>query len=271
MSKYKLIAFDMDGTLLDSQKRIGQRTLEAIDRALDAGKQVAISTGRCLAEMRDYLEPLARVRWLVCSSGAIVYDMQKHKKLCSNLMPPQLVAQCLELTKVERPMIHILTDESIVQRNQQENMSEYGMGVYKPLYDRVTTKVDDIYAFFASSPFAVAKLNLYHRSSESRLHTKELLTPLDIEMADSEHTSLECSVRGMTKAAGMQALCNAIGIAMDDVIAVGDADNDLAFLNAAGFSVAMGNANDKAKAASDAIVADNDSDGCAEAIERFLL
>ena len=271
MSKYKLIAFDMDGTLLDSQKCIGGRTIQAIDRAIDADKQVAISTGRCLAEMRDYLEPLARVRWFVCSSGAIVYDMQKREKLCSNLMPPQLVAQCLELTKVERPMIHILTDESIVQRNQQENMSEYGMGVYKPLYDRVTTKVDDIYAFFASSPFAVAKLNLYHRSKQSRQRTRERLAGVDVELADSESTSLECSAKGVSKASGVRALCRVLGVNMEEVVAVGDADNDLALLKVAGLSVAMGNASDRVKSECDITVADNDSDGCAEAIERFLL
>ena len=271
MSKYKLIAVDMDGTLLDSQKRIGERTLEAIERALDSGKQVAISTGRCLAEMRVYLDDLSHVRYFVCASGAIVYDMAKGVRVHEQLMAPDVATRCMQVASIEGAMIHVMSDESIVQRDQQENMSEYGMGVYKPLYDRVTTQVDDIRSFFASSPFAVAKLNLYHRTTESRLRTRERLATVDVELADSERTSLECSAHGVTKASGVKALCRILGIGMEEVIAVGDADNDLALLKEAGLSVAMGNASDRLKACCDVTVADCDAQGCAEAIERFLL
>ena len=271
MSKYKLIALDMDGTLLDSQKRIGDRTLRAIDRALDEGKQVAISTGRCLAEMRGYHDDLLHVRYFVCASGAIVYDMAKGVRLHEQLMAADVATRCMEIAAIEGAMIHIMSDESIVQRDQKSVMEEFGMAPYRKLYDTVATQVDDIVSFFASSPFAVAKLNLYHRSKQSRLRTRERLAAVDVELADSESTSLECSAHGVTKASGVEALCCILGIGMKDVVAVGDGDNDLALLKAAGLSVAMGNAGERVKSKCDAIVADNDSDGCAQAIERFLL
>ena len=75
----------------------------------------------------------------------------------------------------------------------------------------------------------------------------------------------------MDKGTGLLALAKLLGIPQDATIAVGDADNDLGMLRAAGLGVAMGNANESARAAADAVVADNDHDGCAEAIHRFLL
>ena len=75
----------------------------------------------------------------------------------------------------------------------------------------------------------------------------------------------------MTKGTGLLALAAQLGIPAEETIAVGDADNDLPMLHAAGLAVAMGNANKNARAASDVTVADNDHGGCAEAIRRFLL
>ena len=75
----------------------------------------------------------------------------------------------------------------------------------------------------------------------------------------------------MTKGTGLLALAPQLGISPEQTIAVGDADNDLPMLRAAGLAVAMGNANENARAASDVTVADNDHSGCAEAIHRFLL
>ena len=92
-----------------------------------------------------------------------------------------------------------------------------------------------------------------------------------VEMARSEVSSLEFSPQGVTKATGLLALADLLGIDRAATIAVGDADNDLDMLRAAGLGVAMGNANERAREAADVTVADNDHDGCAEAIRRFLL
>lgn len=90
MSKYKLIAFDMDGTLLNSEKRISERTLEAVNRAFDAGKEVILSTGRCVAELREYFKRIPGLRYVVCSSGAILYDVKEEKILYSNSISIEL-------------------------------------------------------------------------------------------------------------------------------------------------------------------------------------
>lgn len=272
MHNFKLIAFDMDGTLLDSRKRVSEKTVEALKCAADSGIVTAVATGRCLAEVRDYFDSLPGVKFLVCSSGAAVYDARNLKLLGGNLIEESLVQKCLKLSEPEDVMVHILTEKSIVDFADVERMEAFKMEPFRELYERVATKVKGIREFYAAAPFPVEKLNFYHTSSAARARTRTRFSGLDLEMFDAaEGNSLECSKRGVTKASGMEILCNFLKIPMRSVIAVGDSDNDLELLNAAGFAIAMGNSNERVKAACNAVVGDCDHDGCAEAIEKFVL
>lgn len=271
MSNYNIIAFDMDGTLLNSQKTITPATLAAIERAFRAGKEVVLSTGRCLPELYATLEAIPRLRYLICVSGAMVYDWKEKRLLHASLLPVETVQEILRLTRPEAPMLHLLTTESIVQRDQESHMADYGMGIYQSMFDEVATLTEDLSDWYLSHPAPLAKLNLYHTSPESRARSRALLAHLPIEMADAETTSLECSARGVTKGTGLLALCEALQVPLEQVIAVGDADNDIDVLRRAGLSVAMGNANPRVKELCQVSVSDCDHDGCAEAIERWLL
>ncbi|WP_455953841.1 HAD hydrolase family protein [Blautia sp.] len=95
---------------------------------------------------------------------------------------------------------------------------------------------------------------------------------LDVELADAETTSLEISTKGIHKEIGLSRLCEYLHIPLSQTIVVGDADNDAAALQAAGLPVAMANAKDRIKALADVItMQDNDHDGCAEVIQKYLL
>ena len=93
---------------------------------------------------------------------------------------------------------------------------------------------------------------------------------IDIVLANAESTSLEVSPKGVSKALGLKTLCEHLNITLDEVIVVGDADNDIEALKVAGLSVAMGNAKQHIKDMCDVIVSDNDHDGCVDVIERYL-
>lgn len=272
MQDFKLVAFDMDGTLLNSAKRVSSKTVEALKSAAEAGVVTAVATGRCLAEVRDYFDSLPGVKFLVCSSGAAVYDAQRLERLGGTLLEESLVQKCLELSAAEDVMVHILTEASIVDFADVERMEVFKMQPFRELYERVATKVHGIREVYAAAPFPAEKLNFYHKTPAARARTRARFSCLALEMFDAaEGNSLECSKRGVTKASGMEILCGFLKIPMSSVIAVGDSDNDLELLNAVGFSVAMGNSNARVKAACNAVVSDCDHDGCAEAIEKFVL
>lgn len=271
MSKYKLIAFDMDGTLLNSKKEISQKTLEAIDKAFDAGKEVILSTGRCVAELNEYISQIPKLRYINCVSGALVYDLKEKKNIYSNAIPPEKVKEILEVSKLEDCMVHIMTTHSFVQEKDLENMAYFGMGIYQNMFSKVTDTVSDIYSFYSDNNFPVEKLNLYHHSQKGRGRSRERLADSGLALSNAEESSLEMSEEGVTKGTGLLKLCEHLGISIEETIAVGDADNDIDVLKTAGLSIAMDNAADNIKNICDVIVSDCDSDGCVEAIEKYLL
>lgn len=271
MGNYKLIAFDMDGTLLNSKKQIRPETLKAIDKAFDAGKEVILCTGRCIAELKEYMEQLPRLRYIVGVSGALVYDVKEEKEIYMKEIPKEQMHQILESVKGIDAMPHIMNHASIVSERDFENMEHFDMKGYIPLFDKVATKVDNLYDYYEEYEIPVAKFNLYHATGEKRDKTKNLLKDTGLELVDAEQTSVEISAKGITKGTGLEQLCKYLGITMNEVIAVGDADNDIDVLSKVGLAIAMGNANEKVKSICDVIVSDCDSDGCVEAVEKYLL
>lgn len=270
---YQLIAFDMDGTLLDSGKQISPGNRAAITKAAQAGKTVILNTGRCLAELEDYLGLIPQVRYLNCASGALVYDQQEQRTVYSSLLGADTVEKLLELAALEQAMPHILLEKSIVQRSHWQQMERFGMGVYKAQFERVADKWEDIARTYAANPFPAAKVNIYHTSKESRTRTEERIreSGLAVTMARAETTSLELSALGTDKGVGLEMLCRFLDLPLSRTIVVGDAENDLEALKKAGLSVAMGNAKESIKAMADVVVADCDHDGCAQAVELYLL
>lgn len=273
MSHYQLIAFDMDGTLLNSNKQISPETLDAIKRATDAEKTVILCTGRNLTELNAFTEIIPGLRYLDCISGACVYDLKEKKALYSQPLDPEIVKKLMEFGLEEGAMIHVLSDRSIVQKDQQSHMADFHMGVYQTMFDKITDKMENIYRSFCEKPFPVMKLNLYHKDEASRARTVERIKAASLEtaLALAESTSLECSAKGIDKGVGLKKLCEHLGLPLEQTIAVGDADNDTMALKTAGLAVAMGNATEPIKKLADVIVADCDHNGCAEAIDKYLL
>ena len=254
---YQLIAFDMDGTLLDSNKAILSSSLTAISNAVKAGKTVILSTGRCLPELREYLPQLSDVRYLNCVSGALVLDQKTNTAIYSCSLAPAVCSQILR----------------IIQRSHCQNMAHFGMGQYQGLFERNAEQWDNLFTQYHENPFPVAKLNLYFTDPESRQRIEQqiLNENIPVTMVHAEATSLEISAKGVSKAAGLRELCKHLDIPISETIAVGDAPNDLEILKAAGLSIAMGNSRQEILDLADVVVSDCDHDGCAEAIYQYLL
>lgn len=271
MSRYGLIALDMDGTLLNSEKKISQATQVAIQEVFAAGKEVVLSTGRCVAELDEYFPQLPGIRYLICTSGALVYDLKQQREIYSQKIAPRTVLQILQAGQLEECMEHLLTMDSIVQSDKVSSMERYNLAHHQPMFQRVATKVPYLYAYYLQNPIPVEKAVLHHATEEGRERSRQRLKHLALELVDSEVTSLECSARGVTKGMGLAKLCEYLKFPIEETIAVGDSDNDIDMLKRAGFSIAMGNAKENVKNICDVIVEDCDHDGCVRAIQKYLL
>lgn len=272
--QYQLIAFDMDGTLLDSSKTILSSSLTAISDAKKAGKTVILSTGRCLPELKEYLPQLSDVRYLNCVSGALVLDRKTNTAIYSHGLAPAICNQILSIVEHQDVMVHLLGEtNSIIQRSHCQNMAHFGMGQYQGLFERNAEQWDNLFTQYRENPFSVAKLNLYFTTPESRQRIEQQILDehIPVTMVHAEATSLEISAEGVSKAAGLRELCKHLNIPISETIAVGDAPNDLEILKAAGLSIAMGNSRQEVLDLSDVVVSDCDHDGCAQAIYQYLL
>lgn len=270
-SSYKLLALDMDGTLLDSHKQVLPGTKAAIDELAASGIAVAYCTGRNPTELTDYRAGLPSIRYGSLVSGALSYDFGTDEALGITPISTELACQIVEAGLAAKAMVHMLClHSSVTSQRYIDHMDRYGMGVYHGMFDRLCTRTDDLEGYVREHEGEVLKINLYHLDADARLKTRSKLESLPLKLAYAETTSLESTAAGISKDKGLQAICQHLGITMDEVVAVGDAPNDTDALRAAGCAVAMGNATPEIKEIADIVVADNDHDGIVEAIERLF-
>ncbi len=269
--KYRLLSLDMDGTLLDSAKRIPAETTEAIQGLMEQGVEVVVGTGRGLAELLDYREALQGMHYGILLSGGVIYDFHKDQPVVVHALAEEHCHRLLEAAVEEQSMVHFLTVRTSVAREQDIlRMEDFSMGVYQEMYERVCDRQQDMAAYVREHAGEIVKLNIYHRSVASRKRSHERLAGLDLNLVMAEKTALEASPAGITKASGLQELCAMLCIPQSETVAVGDAPNDMEILQMAGLSVAMGNASESIKKICDVVVSDNDHNGVLETIQRFF-
>ena len=269
--KYKLLAFDMDGTLLTSDKKITPATVAKLDELSRRGVYVVVSTGRGLAELSDYKNDFQSVNYGILISGGIVYDFFNKKTLAIHPVDEDLNLKIIDAGLDEGAMIHLLTlKNSVASQKDISQMKNFKMEIYQPMFEKICTRCDDFKKFIRENPGEVLKVNLYHTSIESRNKNLERLKNFDLQLVFTEKTNVEASPKNITKGSGLIELCNILKISVDECVAIGDGFNDLEILQTAGVGVAMGNASEEIKKIADFVTDDNDNEGILKAINKFF-
>lgn len=269
--RYKLMAVDMDGTLLTSQKGILPETLKDIRLAAGTGKEIALCTGRGVAEISEFSSILQDVRYAVLNSGAQVYDRFAQKTLYREGIGLKEARKVVEISEKYDAMIQFMThDATYVRGDQVMHMGDYNMGPYQPMMEKAAIRMEDV-AGTLDQVGPPLKMLIYFRTTEDRDRGFEDLKGLPVEMIYQEITSLEITALGVDKGTGLQRLAGFLDLSMDEIIAAGDSGNDVPMLSAAGFAVAVGNASRKIRQMADAVTSDNDHNGVGTAIRKYLI
>lgn len=272
----ELVALDMDGTLLTSDKRILPSTLEAIAAAQAKGLSVALCTGRSPEMISVYEEQLRGLRYAICNSGATVLDRQKGTlagdTLYEKVFDLEVLHSIVELVRGGDYVYEVFADKSsYMDADCMDQLDSHNLGVYKELFKKHARFVPEVLDWVEEGHTHIVKFNIHATSEVERNRVRTLCAQLPVTMANTEKTALELSPYGVSKATGLFALCEALGIDPAHTMAVGDSGNDVEVLRAAGLGVAMGNADMETLAASQVQVADCDNGGIAEAFDRFVL
>jgi 5-amino-6-(5-phospho-D-ribitylamino)uracil phosphatase len=239
---FKLIALDMDGTLLNEDEKISQGNRQAITEAQEKGVYVVLSTGRSILTCRDYAKSLNLSSYLVTVNGSEIWDGSGNL-VERNLLLTEDIRMMWELAKTYQTWYWAISTDRTWRGELPVDLD-----------DRQWLKFG-----FDIEEDAVREIVL------------EKLGKGKFEISNSSPTNIEVNALGINKAKGLLHVCNKLGITMNEVLAIGDSLNDLVMIKEAGCGVAMGNAQDIIKKAADWVTGTNREDGVAQAIRHWVL
>lgn len=241
--EFKLIALDMDGTLLNNQQEISEENRAAIAKAQEQGVHVVLSTGRSLLTCREYAQSLQLSSYLITVNGSEIWDESG-----------QLV---------ERKLIDASHIEKMWNLTQDHKLNFWAVTTDKVWRDEFP---EDI----ASQEWLKFGYDIPDDALREEV-LKQIAGISDFEISNSSLTNLEINALGINKAKGIMTVCDRLGISMDEVLAMGDSLNDMAMIEAAGCGIAMGNAQEAVKEATDWVTDTNVNSGVAKAISHWVL
>lgn len=269
---YDLAALDMDGTLLNSAHEITPFTRDALNRADAAGKVIALCTGRCLSELRDHLARVPGIRYAINESGGCLYDVRADRILRQAVIDSAAVERLFDLAAPRDVMLQcFFGNQSYIQPGRDGDMAYYHMGSFREVFATSAIFSPDIRALWHASGKPITKFNLYFASEEEKDRFTAGMGEMDLCVTGCLGIGYEISPLGAGKDDGLRALCDHLGIPVENSMAVGDGNNDIELMQAAGFSVAMGNAVEAVRRVADATTGDCDHDGAARAVLRYML
>ncbi|MCC8025681.1 MAG: Cof-type HAD-IIB family hydrolase [Clostridium sp.] len=274
MKKIGLIAFDLDGTILDSRKNLTERSLAALSRCAQMGIQIVPATGRAVDGIPGKILAIPGVRYAITTNGGAIVDLKTKEILKSCTLSNAKVIELIGIMKKYNAMYDpYINGRGISQPAFIEHMGNYGI---EPLIQEMIRETRDIVpdteAFVRETGSDAEKLNIFFMNLADREALREELKQVEgIIVSSSLYNNLELNAQGATKGDALLWLADYLGIDRMATMAFGDGENDVSMLKAAGIGVAMGNGGDSAKKAADEVTLSNDRDGVAAAIERLVL
>ncbi|GAU76226.1 sugar-phosphatase [Fusibacter sp. 3D3] len=265
---YKLIALDMDGTLLNEKKEISPRNKQAIKDAKASGKTVIIATGRPLIGIQNVLSELelnTDEDYVVSFNGALVQNVKTGEVILQSTLEHEDYRSLYALSKTYGVHIHALTKDYVTTP------------VLNP-YTKVEADINVIKTVKCDVdkfPESETIIKVMFVDDKDKLDEIERILPAEIRakytVVRSAAIFLEFLHPTVNKGVGVSAIAKVKDILAHEVICVGDAGNDIAMLEYAGLGVAMGNAFDAVKKIANHITDTNEEDGVAKVIEQFML
>ena len=269
----RLIALDLDGTLLTEDKRLSPRNRAALDKAAEAGIEIVPATGRLYRALPEDIRALPFLRRVIAMNGAAVLDLEREETLYAAEIPAEEAIGIMRFLDGQDVIYDCYYDGSAyMTESLKARAGEYTSGFPLKSLRELRVPVPELKAFLRERGGGVQKIQFYARTLALR---QTLLRELPERFSQIVATSslpdnVELNHFSANKGDALLFLAAHLGFEREQVMAFGDGLNDVPMLRAAGTGVAMGNASPEALAAADRVTADNEHDGVAEVIEALL-
>lgn len=271
---YKLVAIDLDGTLLNSEKRISRENRDAIGRAVDKGIRVVICSGRIFAGARLFAREAGICEPLIACNGAIIKDPGTEELLFSDNLGLQDSLRVIELCRREGIYFHVYVGDTMLsEKLEHATLFYWERNRELPEKDRVDIRlVDSTSEVLKGMGSDASKIVVVSDDLErlGKVRKKAVQLP-SVEVVSSNFDNFEVMNRGVSKGRALRFLGERLGIGPWEMIAIGDNENDESMLRYAGLGIAMGNAEPRIKELAADITLTNNEDGVAEALRRHVL
>ena len=273
MRNIKLIALDLDGTLLNMEKKVPQGNYQALKECEKAGIQIVPAPGRGVGGIPPMIRELPGANYAITTNGAVVADLKNNKAIKTCGLSNEMIQRILNIAK----KYHSATDpfidgRAITEPASIDHMDEFGLSPEMQKLIRDTREVvPNVMEYVKTTGAEAEKVNIFMADLEEReVLRKELMAIPELSISSSMYNNLEVNAKGADKGSALLWLADYLGIDREETMSFGDGENDIPMIQAAGIGVAMENALDTVKAAADMITLKNDEDGVAAAIRKII-
>ena len=285
---YKLIAIDLDGTLLNSYGIVSERNKLALMKAREQGVEVVIASGRSTNSVKNIANDLGICNYIICGNGSLIYDLQKDEIIYDKFIDKKKALQIIEICEQNSIYYNIYTENMVIAKTLNNNVLFYHQeNASKP--DNKKTKINlvqNIYGYVEKLENQnILKITV--SDNDSIIFNgiiRKLREVKDIDVLDVAHMSrkvikngteevsleyfyTEITNKNVDKWFAIEYLIDKLNIGKEEVMAIGDNVNDKLMIENVGCGVAMGNSAPYIKEIANAVVVDNNQDSVAEAIE----
>lgn len=270
----RLVAFDLDGTVLDDEKCLPERNRRALAACVERGILIVPCTGRLATGIpREILD--IGVRYAVTINGGAVCDLKEDCVLDLQLLDKTTALAVMKLAR-QRPrvMCDAYADgRAISEVRYYDHLEQFGIPpAICRMIRQTRVKVPDMEEYLNRPDVNVNKINMYFADGAERELLREQLRQFpDILVTSSVVNNLEINGAGASKGPALGRLAGLLGIDMCDTMAFGDGDNDYSMIEMAGIGVAMENGEERLRAAADYVTGSNNDAGVAQAVEKLIL
>lgn len=269
----RLIALDLDGTLLTTDKRLTERNLAALRRASEQGIWIVPVTGRIFRGLPQAVLDWPFLKYAILSNGAAVYDVESDRMLCRAEIPLKQAVEIMAWLDGQ-PLIYdcYMEGRGYMTEAMWRQIEAYAASPIVVNYMKsIRTPVPELKAHIRAQGSDIQKIQAFCRDEDTQRRLLQHMPFPSIAVSSSVPRNVEINHENATKGRALLALAEHLGLRREQTMAFGDGLNDITMIESAGIGVAMGNAVDAVKRAANEITATNDEDGVAAAVEGLLL
>lgn len=287
---YKLVAIDLDGTMLNQYGIITEKTKKAISKAQEKGVEVMIASGRAITSVKRFSKEINSNKYFISGNGAITYDIKNNKILYENILSKTKALKIIKICEENSIYYNVYTENGIIAKNLSYNtLYYYKDNLTKPDENRTHINiVENVYDYFEQREEKILKIMICdeHKTVFNSI-VRKLKELSEIEVLEVSHMSrkiikqgtdeialeyfyTEVSAKDVDKWNSLEEIIGLMNISKEEVVTIGDNANDLKMITNAGLGVAMGESAPYVKQSADIIAPTNDEDGVAIILNKIF-